>query len=423
MGIAALRALSASVAALLALGVAGCGGGDNGDGGIGAVPPQVGGVVFIYSSLRGAPMREKDSMVKAIRLAYDSAGGHAGPFTVKWQDLDRTTSASGLWNEEQVAADARTAARNSRTVGYIGEFDSEATKTSIPILNAAEISSISPASAYVGLTTNEDSGGPKGEPGSNYPTKERTFVRLVPRDTVQASALVATMKKDGCKKVALADDGSTYGESLGRLVHREAKDSGVAVLKTITFTSSTSAQTSATGFEEQGANCFLLAAGSATSDAARLYRTVANTLGTKARLYGTDVLCHQRSTPAAGLSASVRRRFACVLPTVPVTSSPAASQFLKAYRRRWGDGTPTPYAVYAYEAMRLYLDTIESLGVLGSSKTAVAAALNPTGERRSALGNYTIDTNGDTTSTAYGLYRVDGRGVLRYSETVRPAVR
>jgi len=414
------RALAATVAALVL--VAGCGGGDDSGNRRSAVPPVTGGTVYIYSNLRGAPARERDSMAKAIRLAIDGSGGHAGLFTVRWRELNHSASPSGAWTEEQVDDEARAAADNKRTLGFIGEFDSEATKIAVPILNRAGISVVSPASTYVGLTTNEDPGRPKGDPERFYPSKQRTFARLIPRDTVQAAALVSTMKRDGCKKAGFAADGSDQGERLARLVQREAKDSGVSLQAKQEFTAKTSARDVAATVKQQNANCFLLAAGTASADAARLYRAVFRSLGAKAHLYGTNVLCDRGFAAPPGMPVAVGRRYACVLPTIPVTALPAASSFLNSYRRKW-DETPSAYAVYAYEAMKLYLDTIEGLGSLGSDRESVASALHATGERRSALGTYSIDINGDTTSTAYALYRVGARGGLRFAETVRPTVR
>jgi branched-chain amino acid transport system substrate-binding protein len=122
------------------------------------------------------------------------------------------------------------------------------------------------------------------------------------------------------------------------------------------------------------------------------------------------------------MTAPVARRFACVLPFVPPTSSgTAAAQFRKAYRRRWGEN-PLPYAIYAYEAMKLYLDTIGSLGSDGADRTAVTGALHPTAERTSVLGDYQIDLNGDISTNEMGVYRVNARGVPEYASSVAPAV-
>ena len=93
---------------------------------------------------------------------------------------------------------------------YIGEFNSGASKVSIPILSEAGVPQISPANTYVGLTT-DDPGSEPGEPDKYYPTGDRTYTRIVPKDTIQAAALVTLMKGDGCTKVAMTNDKEVYG--------------------------------------------------------------------------------------------------------------------------------------------------------------------------------------------------------------------
>ncbi len=82
---------------------------------------------------------------------------------------------------------------------YIGEFNSDASEVSMPILNRAGVPQVSPASTYVGLTTSEPGSLP-GEPNRYFPTGRRTFLRIVPMDTLQAAALIDLMGNDNCDK-------------------------------------------------------------------------------------------------------------------------------------------------------------------------------------------------------------------------------
>ena len=71
----------------------------------------------------------------------------------------------------------------------------------MPILNEAGVPQISPANTAVGLTSDEP-GADQGEPDKYYPAGKRTYVRIVPKDTIQGAALATVMKEDGCTKVA-----------------------------------------------------------------------------------------------------------------------------------------------------------------------------------------------------------------------------
>ena len=66
--------------------------------------------------------------------------------------------------------------------------------------------------------------------------------------------------------------------------------------------------------------------------------------------------------------------------------------------------------------MNLVLDAIARSGT--GEKGDVIKALFDTSDRDSVLGKYSIDENGDTTLTDYGVYRVED-GQLVFDETVK----
>ena len=115
------------------------------------------GTVDVYSSLplQGASTAQTDPMVNGMKLALEQAGGKAGQWSVNYTSLDDSTAAAGKWDPAQCAANARKVAQDSKAVFYMGEFNSGCSEVSIPILNQAGISQVSPANTYVGLTTND----------------------------------------------------------------------------------------------------------------------------------------------------------------------------------------------------------------------------------------------------------------------------
>ena len=128
----------------------------------GSASSSSGQTVDIYSSLplQGASTAQTDPLVNGIKLALSQAGNKAGQFTVNYQSLDDSTAAAGKWDPSQCAADARKAASDSKTVYYIGEFNSGCSAVSIPILNQANLPQVSPDNTYVGLTTNDPGSAP-----------------------------------------------------------------------------------------------------------------------------------------------------------------------------------------------------------------------------------------------------------------------
>jgi branched-chain amino acid transport system substrate-binding protein len=394
------QALVLFVFALVAVTLGGCGGSGKSAGG--------GETVTFYSSLplRGGSSTTAKAIIKGARLALGQAHGRAGRFTVKYISLDDSTAAAGAWDPARTAGNAREAARDHRAVYYIGELNSGATEVSMPILNRAGVPQVSPASSYVGLTTSEPGSLP-GEPDKYFPTGRRTFMRIVPLDTIQAAALIDLMGTvDGCGKIALANDGGAYGRGLTTLVRTLATGLGADIVSdTAINTSAASYRAYAKQIRGMGVDCFLFA-GPTSRGAVRLVEDVAAAIPT-ARLYGGDAVCESPFTNPAqgGIPASIAPRFKCTLPVLAPAAYPAGKQFLSAYRAAYGNSHPDQYAIYGYAAMKLGLDTVASLGPNGNDKAAVLAALfaNP---HSSVLGTFEFDPDGDTTLTNYGAYRV-----------------
>lgn len=376
--------------------------------------------IDFYSSLplQGASSAQTTAMVNGARLALKQANGKAGQFTVNYTSLDDSTAQMGAWDPGQTAANARKVVQDAKAVYYFGEFNSGASKISVPILNQGSVPQISPANTYVGLTTNEPGSAP-GEPAKYYPTGKRTYLRIVPRDTIQAAALLKTMKANGCTKVAIANDKDTYGQGLAALIVLEKGKYGVNVV------SNTGIDKTAPNFRSYtqtikaaGADCFVFA-GVTANGAVQVAQDV-NAAVPSAHLYGGDGICESGFTNPAqhGIPAAVGPHFQCTVATQNLTSYPGGRTFLAAYQAAYGNAHPDPYAIYGYEAMKLGLDTVAGLGAKGNDKAAILAALFATKQRNSPLGSYGFDAKGDTTLTAYGLYKVGPAHVPTFEKTI-----
>src|SRR5262245_57139744 len=204
----------ACLAGVLALGVAGCGSDDGGGSSGGGGASTSGGekTLTIYSSmpLQGASSPQTKAIVNGMKLALEQNGNRAGKFPIKYVSLDNSTAQAGSWTPEATSANARKAAQDKSTAAYLGEFNSGAAAVSIPILNEGGVPQISPANTAVGLTTKEP-GSTAGEPDKYYPSGQRTYVRIVARDSIKGPVMVGAMKDDGCTKVELTNDKEVYG--------------------------------------------------------------------------------------------------------------------------------------------------------------------------------------------------------------------
>ena len=381
-----------------------------------------GGTVDIYSSLpmQGSSNAQTIPMVNGIKLALAQAHDKAGKFTVKYTELDDSTAAAGKWDPGQTQANARQAATDPKAVYYIGEFNSGASEVSIPILNAAGLAQVSPANTYVGLTTSLP-GSAAGEPTKYYPSGTRTYLRIVPIDSIQAASDLMAMKQAGCTKVAVANDKEAYGSGLATLLGLEKGFYGVNIVSN-TGIDPTAAnfRTYASTIASQGANCFFFA-GIVSNGAVQITKDV-NAVIPAAKIFGGDGVCTSSYTEASqgGVPATIDPKIYCTVATQNLDAYPGGKSFLTAYKAMYGTANPDPYAIYGYEVMKLGLDTIASLGANGSNKADVLKALFAIKDRSSVLGTYGFNKDGDTTLKSYGVYKVASDGVPVFYETLTP---
>jgi len=402
-----------------AVGVAACGGGGGSTGTSGSTGSKT---LTIYSSLplQGASGTNSKALVNGIKLALQQAGNKAGQFTIKYQSLDDSTAQTGKWDPGQTSSDARKAAQDKSTILYIGEFNSGASAISIPILNRAGIGQISPANTAVGLTSNAAGASP-GEPQKYYPTGKRTYVRVVPKDTVQGAALATVMKSDGCKKPYILNDKEVYGQGLATNTSNSLKTQGIPPLGNDGWDAKAANYRSvASKIAGKGADCVFMS-GIVDNNGVQLTKDLAAGIP-NAKLYSPDGFCESGwvSPKEGGVPTNLDSRLQCTVATLsPDSYPPTGKQFFQKYEAKYGKGNLNPYAIYGYAAMSLALDAIKRAGANGNNRQDVINQLFATKNLPSVLGTYSIDKNGDTSVTDYGLYNVKN-GEIAFDKVIKP---
>ena len=407
----------ASCCAALVLALPACGDDDDGGGGASAE----GDTLAIYSSLplQGAQRPQTTDMVRGAQLALKQHGGKAGDFTIEYTSLDDSTAQAGAWTPEQTSANARRVAQEDNSIAYIGEFNSGASAISIPILNEVPVAQVSPANTAVGLTSDEP-GADEGEPEKYYPTGNRHYLRIVPKDTIQGAALATLMKKDGCQNAYMLNDKEVYGAGLARNIEASADQQGLEILANEGIDpKAPNFRSVAASMKSEGADCFVFS-GITPNGAVQLYKDVL-AANPDIQLYGPDGVAETGFTDPAegGIPGNVQREVKLTVATLdPDSYPPDGRKFFQDYEKEYGEANPNPYSVYGYEAMDLILDTCDRLGSDCSDRQKLIDGLYDTKGRKSVLGTYDIDENGDTTLTDYGVYRVKD-GELVFDETIK----
>jgi branched-chain amino acid transport system substrate-binding protein len=302
-------------------------------------------------------------------------------------------------------------------IAYLGEFNSGGSAISAPILNEAGVLQVSPFNGYVGLTRRE--GALRGEPTKYVPSGARTFGRVNPADHLQAAAIAALLQAEGRKRVFLVDDREVYGTSVAAMVRRRMKPRGIRFAGRRHISVSDGGRNIpaiARAMRRARADAMVFG-GIAENDAAALWRAV-HRRNPRALLIGPEALTDRAFYRHLGRGAA--RRTLITNPTLdPAAYPPAAQAFYAAFRARFGH-EPQPYALYGYEAMSVVLDAVARAG--NADRAAVTRAFFATKDRDSVLGRYSIDANGDTTLSTYGVLKVSGRRLV-YDRTIDSAQR
>jgi branched-chain amino acid transport system substrate-binding protein len=398
--------LTVAILAVIA-GLAGCGSKDKADKPSSRIRGRV---LTVYASvpLSGASRVSGMAVVSGARLALSQVHGRIGEYKIALKVLNDATAQRGGWDPGQTTINARAAVLDPTTIAYLGELNSGASAVSIPPLNRAGIPQVSPSSTAVGLTSAGPSAFP-GEPQKYYPTGVRTFVRVVPNDTVQSIAQVRAQRGLGCGRTYVLDDGEVDGADAARSFDLAAQKAGIRVLGIQPFPrNAPNYRALAAGVAQTHPDCVLISA-DAESGAVGLTTQLAETMP-DVKIFGSAGLAESTYTDHAqgGIPASIDSRVVLTAPTLaPSQYPPSARAFAAAYQRRYG--AIEPDSIFGYEAMSLLLSAIDSATDRGTEpavRSAVRSALFGTRDRHSVLGTYSVDRAGDTTLRRYGVYGI-----------------
>ena len=321
--------------------------------------------VYVSLPLRGLSGTDGRDGADGARLALAEAGGVAGDHEVQAEYLDDTDGPprAARWSPSKAAENARTATQDSSAIAYLGDFESGATRSSLPITNEARMLQVSPASAASDLV--REPGTFDDVPEELQPSGERTFGRVIPSDQAQAEAGAQWASELGARSVTVREDRSAFGEALGEAFVLAAESLGLAV-----------------GRSDQAELTYLAGAPDLSGG----------------RQMGSDLFFSIPSgQPPLVTSAALD----------PSQLPPTGQEFVGRFRNEYGR-RPGRYAAYGYEAMAVVLDSIERAGDEGADREAVIDAFFDTSDRDSVLGTYSIDEVGETTLDRITGYRLVG---------------
>ena len=371
-----------------------------------------GDTLTIFSSLplQGQHADSAQSIVNAQKLALREAGGKVGDFKINFASADDATAGGDRvgWDPDKTAENARKAVENTRTIAYIGDFDSGATAISLPISNEAGFVQVSPASTAVGLTKFAP-GAEAGEPDKFYPSGERTFARVVPADDVQASAAARWTRRLGARDVFVLGDRSLEGDGLAELYVTAAQREGLRVVGQERMDPRDEDYRDLARAVARTRPDAVYFGGGANSNAVRLWRDLGTAVPGARKIGSSNLLVPEFY---GRLGAAEGRTYLTSVAQDPGRLPPRGQEFAADYRREFGEA-PDRFAAYGHAAMTMLLAAIRRAGKDADDRERVVEEALATKDFESAVGTFSIDADGDTSLDRLAGYRVrNGRPVF-----------
>ena len=367
-----------------------------------AAAAQDSNVIKIVSSLprTGSAKGQTDTIVNGIVMAIEDAGGKAGAFTIKYEDLDDATAAAGQWTAEKEAANADQAIKDPDVMIYIGTYNSGAAKVSMPKLNQADILMISPANTWPGLT--KPGKGDPGEPQKYQPTGKINYVRVVPADDMQGPVGADWARKLGLKKVFILDDREVYGKGIADLFHARADEIKLPILGHEGIDAQAQEfKPLMTRIKTQGPDLIYFG-GTTQTKAGQLVKDML-AVGINAKFMCPDGCFEDAFIDSAG-AANLQDRALITFGGLPAEKLTGKGKtFVENYQKKFGR-VPEAYAAYGYECGKVAIAAIQRAGK--KDRNAIRAAGLSIKNFDGVLGKWSFDKNGDTT-----LKTMSGNGV------------
>jgi branched-chain amino acid transport system substrate-binding protein len=336
----------------------------------------------IYTSLpfEGPYAADARSIYDAEELALNQAGGVVDGFKVVLRRLDDASSAAGGSDPTLVQTNARIAAGDQTTIAYIGELTPGSSLDSIPILGHAGILQVSPGDSATNLTG-------------------RTFARVVPPDSEEAVAQLASMHKLGVKRLYLIKDRSTYGRDIATVAAGDALAYGIEVVDPGGRYPGSASHGLLTAIRRSKAGALLYAG--MPGDGVAAFWNALSAADHGIKKFASAAITESPSW--AQTTASARENSYLSAPGLPRAGLPrAGSQFVADLSAAYGGQVPWASAIFGYVAMSGVLDALYAHGprVRDPRGKVLNGFLHSPRSLPSALGMYSI-VGGETSFANY----------------------
>lgn len=364
-----------------------------------------------------------NSMSRGIQMAIDeqeSVTFSGNTYELRYLALDGATAERGGWDPAKEEQNARAAIAEHDCIAYIGTYNSDAAKISMPILNRAQLLMISPGNTYPGLT--KPGSGIGDEPWIYSPLgpTKRNYCRVVPADDLQAPAAARYAAEVlGVETVYVFHDTESYGRGLAEIFSETARASGLTIVngEPIGVGRTVNAANFAADIAQSDPD--LVYFGGTTSDVVTAVLRNLRSEGYDGYFMGADGIAEDKFI----LDASARNdnQLLATLVGLPPTelTTEAGQRWYENYKQRFGE-EPDAFAAPSYEAAQVVIRALASVPAqdpplaptdadfLERARPALLAAVKNTRDFSGVMGTWSFDENCDTSNTTISILQAEG---------------
>jgi branched-chain amino acid transport system substrate-binding protein len=344
---------------------------------------------------------------RGITLVLRQRHYRAGRYTVGYRSCDDSTAQARSFDFGKCVANAKAYAADRRVIGVIGTYNSGCTEVEIPITNRAPDGPLAMVSGWNTFTflTRRAPSAPPNMLRWLYPTRTRSYARIIAEDRVQLLAGAMLARKLGRNRSFLLTSASGDGREMAEVFRAASAATGLKLVGSAVWRPNARSYDRVVEKVARSGADVVYVGGLLPENGGRLVRDLRRRLGTHVKLIAPDTFLPVSDLLAAAGGAAVGMYVTSA--GRPNAQLPAVGKrFLRQFRAAEGGATPVslgaPYAAAAAEIL------LAAIARSDGTRASVTKELLTTQVRHGIIGSFGFDRYGDTTSGAITVYRVVG---------------
>ncbi len=354
--------------------------------------------IGITLPLTGSDAQSATLIKNGAQMAIDEANakGTIPGYKIETIVLDSGTATAGQYDPAQAATNTKKLVSNKAVVANVGPQMSGEGKAMSPILSAGNLATITPSS------TNPDITSPKFK-DQFRPNGKAVYFRTVTTDAFQgpnmANYFADTLK---VKSVYVLDDSGAYGVGIADSFQKQAEARGIKVLGRDQLNPKEADYTTILT-KVKAANPDALYYGGVTQAGVKVVKQAYDIIpkmikGGGDGMYGPEYLKGAGFPACEGWYATIA--------SPHLLDDPAAKETVARFKKKYGT-SPDDYAITAYDAAEVIIDSIKRVAATGKPVTrdAVRDAIQAT-KLKTLQGEVSFDENGDIVNKVISVFQI-----------------